>query len=95
MNKESNYQKLNQSLKGYQIKLIEYLKANNPEKLKLNPEVIEIKNKRLFFKMERHYGRLIINLDILDDFHTKKMKKVYARLFLDSQLMTKLLEDDE
>ena len=95
MNKESNYQKLNQSLKGYQIKLIEYLKANNPEKLKLNPEVIEIKNKRLFFKMERHYGRLIINLDILDDFHTKKMKKVYERLFLDSQLMTKLLEDDK
>ena len=80
MNEETKYGKYNQPIEWYQRKLVEYLKANNPDKLKFNPIVIKIQNEQLIFGMEKHNGRLVFNLKTIDDFHTKRMKKVYARL---------------
>lgn len=95
MKEETKYGKHNQPLQWYQKKLIEYLKTNNPDKLKFNPKILEIKNEQIIFGMEKHHGRLTISLKTLDDYHTEKMKKVYARLFYESQLWGELLEDDE
>ena len=87
MKEETRYGKHNQPKEWYQRKLFEYLKVNNPEKLKFNPRVIKIQNEELIFGMEKHYCRLVMNLKTIDDFHTERMKKVYARLWGDSQLM--------
>lgn len=95
MKEETRYGKHNQPKEWYQKKLVEYLKANNPEKLNFNPIVIKIQNEQLFFGMEKHYGRLVMNLKTIDDFHTEQMKKIYARLWGDSQLMEQMILDDE
>ena len=42
MKEDTRYGKHNQPKEWYQRKLVEYLKANNPEKLKFNPRVIKI-----------------------------------------------------
>jgi hypothetical protein len=49
----------------------------------------------MIFGIQNYPASYSIHLKTLDDFHTEKMKKVYARLFGDSQLMENLLEDDE
>ena len=95
MKEETRYGKHNQPKEWYQRKLVEYLKANNPEKLKFNPRVIKIQNEELIFGMEKHYGRLVISLKTIDDFYTKQMKKNYARLWGDSQLMEQMILDNE
>lgn len=92
---ETVYGKYNQPLEWYQRKLVEYIKANNPEKLKFIPTVIKIQNDQLTFGMEKHYGKLVISLKTIDDFHTEQMKKNYARLWGDSQLMEQMILDDE
>ena len=78
MKEETIYGKHKQPIEWYQSKLVEYIKANNPEKLKFNPTVIKIQNDQLTFGMEKHYGRLVVSLKTIDDFHTDQMKKVYA-----------------
>ena len=95
MKEETRYGKHNQPKEWYQIKLVEYLKANNPEKLKFNPTVVKIQNNQLTFGMEKHYGGLVMSLKTIDDFHTEQMKKIYARLWGDSQLMEQMILDDE
>ena len=95
MKQENKYGKHNQTMEWYQRKLFEYIKANNPEKLKFNPTVIKIQNDQLTFGMEKHYGRLLMSLKTIDDFHTEQMKKVYARLWGDSQLMEQMILDAE
>jgi hypothetical protein len=95
MKQENKYGKHNQPKEWYQRKLVEYLKANNPEKVKFNPKVIKIQNNQLFFGMEKHYGGLVMSLKTIDDFHTEQMKKIYARLWGDSQLMEQMILDDE
>ena len=95
MKEETRYGKQNQPKEWYQSKLVEYLKANNPEKLKFNPTVIKIQNDQLIFGMEKHHGRLVMSLKTIDDFHTEQMKKIYARLWEDSQLMEQMILDDE
>mgnify|MGYP003646389791 FL=1 len=94
MSEETKYGKHNQPIEWYQIKLVEYLKVNNPDKVKFNPTVIKIQNDQLTFGMEKHYGGLVMNLKTIDDFHTERMKKVYARLWRDSQLMEQIILDD-
>ena len=79
----------------YLKKLTEYLELHNPDKPKFNPVIIEINDKRMIFGIQNYPASYSIHLKTLDDFHTQKMKKVYARLFGDSQLMENLLEDDE
>ncbi|AOR26473.1 hypothetical protein FORMA_13130 [Formosa sp. Hel3_A1_48] len=95
MKEENKYGKHKQPIEWYQSKLVEYIKKNNPEKLKFNPTVIKIQNDQLTFGMEKHSGRLVMSLKTLDDFHTDQMKKIYARLWGDSQLMEQLILDDE
>ena len=95
MKEETRYGKHNQPKEWYQRKLVEYIKANNPEKLKFNPRVINIQNEELIFGMEKHYGRLVISLKTIDDFYTKQMKKNYASLWRDSQLMEQMILDNE
>ena len=95
MKEETRYGKHNQPKEWYQRKLVEYLKVNNPEKLKFNPIVIKIHNDQLAFGMEKHHGKLVMSLKTIDDFHTEHMKKVYARLWGDSQLMEQMTLDDE
>ena len=95
MKEKNKYGKHNQPMEWYQRKLVEYIKANNPEKLKFNPTVIKIQTEELIFGMEKHYGRIVMNLKTIDDFHTERMKKVYARLWGDSQLMEQIILDDE
>ena len=94
MSEETKYGKHNQPIEWYQRKLVEYLKVTNPDKVKFNPTVIKIQNDQLTFGMEKHYGRLVMNLKTIDDFHTERMKKVYARLWRDSQLMEQIILDD-
>ena len=95
MKEENKYGKHNQPMEWYQSKLVEYIKKNNPEKVKFNPTVIKIQNDQLTFGMEKHYGRLVMSLKTLDDFHTDQMKKIYARLWADSQLMEQIILEDE
>ena len=95
MKEETRYGKHNQPKEWYQRKLVEYLKVNNPEKLMFNPIVIEIQNDQLTFGMKKHYGRLVMSLKTIEDFHTEQMKKVYASLWRDSQLMEQMILDDE
>ena len=95
MKEETVYGKYNQPLEWYQRKLIEFIKEKNPDKLKFNPTVIKIQNDQLIFGMKKHYGRLVMSLKTIDDFHTEHMKKVYARLWGDSQLMEQMILDDE
>ncbi|MGC6434383.1 MAG: hypothetical protein ACON4M_09340 [Crocinitomicaceae bacterium] len=95
MKEKTPYGKYNQPLEWYQRKLIEFIKEKKPDKLKFNPTVIKIQNDQLTFGMDKHHGRLIMSLKTIDDFHTKQMKKVYARLWGDSQLMEQMILDDE
>ena len=52
----------------------EYLKANNPEKLKFNPTVIKIQNDQLTFGMGKHYGSLVMKLKTMRFRHDKLIK---------------------
>ena len=45
----------------WQRKLINYIKIVEPEKLKYNPTLIEVKNNKVYFGMKKHYGRLVID----------------------------------
>lgn len=45
----------------WQSKLIEHIKNTEPEKLKFNPTIIEVKDDEIIFGMERHMGRLILS----------------------------------
>lgn len=45
----------------WQRKLINYIKLTEPEKLKYNPKLIEIKNDKVYFGMRKHYGILVID----------------------------------
>jgi len=45
----------------WQSKLIEYITKTQPEKLKFNPKVIEVKDDVIIFGMERHMGRLTLS----------------------------------
>lgn len=94
MKEEFKYGKHNRSSEWYLKKLTEYLATHNPDKPKFNPVIIEINDDRMIFGIHRYPASYSINLKTLDDFHTEKMKKVYARLFRDSQLMENLVEGD-
>jgi hypothetical protein len=48
------------SIEEYQVKLINYLKKTDPDKLKFNPQVIDIKEDYIIFGMNKHIGRLTI-----------------------------------
>lgn len=45
----------------WQRKLINYIKLTQPEKLKYNPTFIEVKDNKVYFGMNKHYGRLVID----------------------------------
>ena len=94
MKEEFKYGIHNRTSEWYLKKLTEYLKLHNPDKQMFNLVIIEINDKRIIFGIQRYPASYSINLKTLDDFHTEKMKKVYARLFRDSQLMENSVEDD-
>lgn len=48
------------SIEECQVKLINYLKKTDPDKLKFNPQVIDIKEDYIIFGMNKHIGRLTI-----------------------------------
>ncbi len=48
------------SIEEYQVKLINYLRKTDPDKLKFNPQVIDIKDDYIIFGMNKHIGRLTI-----------------------------------
>jgi translation elongation factor EF-1beta len=45
----------------WQSKLIEHIKNTQPEKLKFNPTIIEVKDDEIIFGMEKHMGRLVLS----------------------------------
>jgi hypothetical protein len=45
----------------WQSKLIEYITNTQPEKLKFNPTIIEVRNNDIIFGMEKHMGRLVLS----------------------------------
>lgn len=72
--KWSNYGRCRHPIQWYQMALNEYLRVNNPKKLKFNPTVIEVNEKHVVFGMEKHYGRLLIETEIIDDFYKEELK---------------------
>ncbi len=47
--------------KMWQSKLIEYITKTQPEKLKFNPTIIEVKDNQIIFGMEKHMGRFVLS----------------------------------
>jgi len=59
----------------WQSKLIEYITKTQPEKLKFNPTIIEVKDDEIIFGMEKHMGRLILSKKQLKNANNKKPTK--------------------
>jgi hypothetical protein len=51
----------------WQSKLIEYITKTQPEKLKFNPKIIEVKENEIVFGMNNHMGRLIVSKKLLNN----------------------------
>ena len=52
----------------YQIKLVDFLKINFPDKIKFNPSVIKITDDKVYFGMQKHFGTLVISKKSLENF---------------------------
>ena len=66
----SKYVDQRHSKECYEIKLVEFLKINFPDKIKFNPKIIKITNDKIYFGMQKHYGRLIISKKSLGNFNS-------------------------
>ena len=51
----------NEKIRKYQRLLMQYFKKSHPEKLRLNPRVLEVTKTHVKFGMQKHFGILSLH----------------------------------
>lgn len=59
---------VNEEIQKYQRLLIQYFKKSHPEKLRLNPRVLEVTKTHVKFGMQKHFGILLIHKITLESY---------------------------
>ena len=91
---KSKYIVLKYSKEWYQIKLVEFLKINFPEKIKFNPMVIKITDDKVHFGMQKDEGTLVFSKKTLENFDNNTIAIVKNITNNSEEIITDIDEDE-
>ena len=91
---KSKYIVLKYSKEWYQVKLVEFLKINFPEKIKFNPIVVKISDDNVYFGMQKHYGRLVISKKSIENFENNTIAIIKNKTNISEEIITNIDEDE-